>query len=281
MKKVAFGSCQNCASNVSFNFTLELNSFASVICFLRIASLEKVGYERNCLGDASLRECFYSKLFRDLVCNSVALICILLSACAVEAAPKPKPQSLAIPTTTLPSGSVGTTYSATLNATGGTTPYQWSLTSGTLPGGLSLSKAGLISGTPTTSANATSLTFKVTDSNHPVQSKSVTLSLTITPSAVAVTTGSLPSGQVGNAYTANLAANGGTTPYKWSLSSGTLPQGLSLSTSGAITGTPTTAQNVTGLNFLVTDDVVLRAPNRQVGYPQWLSIDGAIDRAAK
>lgn len=191
--------------------------------------------------------------------SAAVLICVFVNISALDAAPKPKPKILSISTTSLPSGTVGTAFSATLTATGGTTPYKWSLTSGTLPAGLSLSTAGPISGTPTAPANAASLTFKVTDSGRPVQSKSVTLTLTITPPALVVTTASLPGGQVGSAYTANLGASGGTAPYRWSLSGGTLPGGLSLSTSGVISGTPTTAQNVTGLSFLVTDS---SAPSR-------------------
>src|ERR1700686_2576513 len=49
---------------------------------------------------------------------------------------------------------------------------------------------------------------------------------------LAITTTSLPNGQVGVAYTATLAATGGTLPYRWSLTSGTLPSsGLSLNVS--------------------------------------------------
>ena len=90
------------------------------------------------------------------------------------------------------------------------------------------------------------------DSSRPTQSSSKTLALTIAPLTLAVTTSSLPDGQVGAAYNAALSAAGGTPPYSWSLS-GTLPAGLSFSTSGAITGTPTTAQITTGLIFTVTD----------------------------
>ena len=90
------------------------------------------------------------------------------------------PTTLSIATTTLPSGQVGTAYSATLAASGGTSPYTWSLTSGTLPAGLTLNAAtGAITGTPTATANATALTFTVTDSSSPTQSKSVSLTLTI------------------------------------------------------------------------------------------------------
>jgi len=163
--------------------------------------------------------------------------------------------ALSITTTSLANGQVGTAYSATLVATGGTTPYTWSLTSGTLPSGLVLnSSTGAITGTPTVTANATPLTFKVTDSSNPVQTKTVNLTLTISASALSLTTTSLPNGLVGTAYSATLMATGGTTPYTWSLTSGTLPSGLTLNAStGAITGTPTVTANATPLTFKVTD----------------------------
>jgi hypothetical protein len=168
------------------------------------------------------------------------------------------PPTLLIITTSLPSGQVGTVYSATLAATGGTTPYSWKLSSGTLPAGLSLNATtGAISGTPTAVASATPLTFTVTDSESPAQTKSITLPLTITGSTgptLAITTTSLPSGQVGAAYSATLSATGGTTPYSWSLASGTLPAGLSLNaTTGMIAGTPTATANASSLTFTVTD----------------------------
>jgi hypothetical protein len=163
--------------------------------------------------------------------------------------------TITITPASLPNGTVGTAYSATLVATGGTAPYTWSLTSGTLPAGLSLNTStGAISGTPTVAINATPLTFKVVDVSNPVLTQTASLTLTIVPAALVVTTSSLPNGQVGTAYSATLAATGGTTPYTWSLTSGTLPAGLSLKAStGAITGTPTTAVNATPLTFTITD----------------------------
>jgi uncharacterized protein DUF4082/Big-like domain-containing protein/putative Ig domain-containing protein len=56
-----------------------------------------------------------------------------------------------------------------------------------------------------------------------------------------VSTTSLPNGTKSVAYTKSLAASGGTSPYSWSLSNGSLPAGLTLSSSGAISGTPTVA----------------------------------------
>jgi hypothetical protein len=92
----------------------------------------------------------------------------------------PPPAPLTITTTSLPNGTAGTAYSATLAATGGTTPYTWSLTSGTLPTGLSLTAStGAIGGTPTQAVSATPLTFMVTDSGIPTQQQSANLRLTI------------------------------------------------------------------------------------------------------
>jgi hypothetical protein len=109
-----------------------------------------------------------------------ALVSMLLALSAADTSAQSGPNPLSIVTTSLPSGQVGTAYSATLAASGGTTPYTWSLTSGTLPAGLTLNAAtGAISGTPTATANAIALTFMVTDSSSPAQSKSVNLTLTI------------------------------------------------------------------------------------------------------
>ena len=160
--------------------------------------------------------------------------------------------ALSISTSTLPNGTVGVAYSQTLTATGGTTPYTWTITSGTLPNGLSLSSSGVISGTPTTAGGLTSITFQVTDSASKTATKA--LSITINSATPSVTTSTLPNGTVSVAYSQTLTATGGTTPYTWSIASGTLPTGLSLSSSGVISGTPTTAGGPTSITFQVTDN---------------------------
>src|SRR5580704_17374669 len=151
--------------------------------------------------------------------------------------------SLSITTTQLPSAQAGSPYKQSLNASGGTTPYKWNLSSGSLPSGLTLSTAGMISGTPTISGT---YTFGVTvvDSATKAQSKSVTYSIVVTPqpsvpTALSISTISLGSGQVGTSYSASLSASGGTPSYTWSLASGRLPAGLTLSSAGVISGTPT------------------------------------------
>lgn len=145
--------------------------------------------------------------------------------------------NLAITTTTLPNGIVGVSYNATLAASGGTPPYTWSLATGSnLPPGLSLGASGTISGTPTTSGPY-SFTIQVRDSG--LQQASRAFNVTIV-SALSITTTSVPNGTVGVAYSVALAASGGTLPYTWSLVVGSLPTGLTLSTSsGTISGTPT------------------------------------------
>jgi hypothetical protein len=57
-------------------------------------------------------------------------------------------------------------------------------------------------------------------------------------STLQITTTQLPGATLSGAYNATLAASGGTTPYTWSLASGSLPNGLTLSSSGSLTGTP-------------------------------------------
>jgi hypothetical protein len=65
--------------------------------------------------------------------------------------------------------------------------------------------------------------------------------LNIQTAALSITTTTLTGGTVSVAYSATLAATGGAPPYTWSLTTGSLPAGLTLNANGSITGTPTTA----------------------------------------
>jgi hypothetical protein len=76
-------------------------------------------------------------------------------------------EPLVITTNALPDGTVGTPYSASLGATGGTPAYTWSLASGSLPSGLSLAPDGTISGTPTGPRGTSTFTVQVTDHTSP------------------------------------------------------------------------------------------------------------------
>jgi plastocyanin domain-containing protein len=169
---------------------------------------------------------------------------------------------LMITTTSLPSGTVGTSYSQAVDVDGVFPPFVWSVVSGSLPPGLSLPTAtagnGTISGTPTT-AGTYSFTVQVTDVIGDMSDQA--LSITIGQPAVplAVTTVSLPGATVGEAYSQALAASGGTSPYTWSVQGGSLPSGLALSNSGTISGTPTAAGTYS-FTVRVTDAAGATAP---------------------
>ncbi len=154
------------------------------------------------------------------------------------------PPALDVRTTTLPSGTEDVLYpNVSLVATGGTAPYSWAVLSGALPSGMSLSSAGVLSGTPT-AAGSFEFVVRVTDAVSATDD-SGTLSLVIASapgSALAVTTTSLPSGDRGVTYpNRTLSATGGTAPYTWTVASGSLPTGLSLSSGGVLSGVPTVA----------------------------------------
>jgi hypothetical protein len=136
-------------------------------------------------------------------------------------------------------GSVGKAYSAAYAVVGGTGPYTYSIVSGSLPAGLSLSSStGTISGTPTVAGTYT-FTAKVVDSKG--KSDTTTCTLTIQPPPITADCGpcSASKATVGTAYSAVMTATGGAGGYTWSITSGSLPPGLTLNTAtGRISGTP-------------------------------------------
>ena len=160
---------------------------------------------------------------------------------------------LAISSNELPSAVVGDPYAFYLGASGGTSPYTWSLTSGSLPPGLNLdASTGAITGTPSMVAQQ-SFTVEAIDSSSTAESASANLSIT-SVAPLSISTTSLPSGLSTSSYAASLTATGGTAPYNWSILSGSLPPGLVLNTStGAITGTPTNAPSLYSFMVQVSD----------------------------
>jgi hypothetical protein len=92
---------------------------------------------------------------------------------------QPAVAQLAITTTALPTGGVGSSYSATLGAQGGVPPYTWSIASGALPGGLTLqATSGAIAGVPNQAENM-SFTAEVTDASVPAHTASEALGISI------------------------------------------------------------------------------------------------------
>ena len=146
-------------------------------------------------------------------------------------------QSLSITTASLPAGSLNSAYTALVAASGGSQPYTFSATG--LPTGLSMNGAGQISGTPKAAGTST-VAVTVTDSTSPTrETATAQFSITVSAPALAVTTIQLPAGTTGNAYLGGLQATGGTPPYRWAVAGGTLPPGVNLDPSGALSGTPT------------------------------------------
>ena len=138
----------------------------------------------------------------------------------------------------LAGGTAGVAYTQPVAATGGFAPFTYSITTGTLPTGLTLSAAGTIIGTPT-SAGASSFTIQAVDSSSTPMKTSAMFTLQIAATPVAITTATVPAALQNLPYSATFAATGGTAPIKFAVSAGTLPAGLTLASTGAITGTPT------------------------------------------
>ncbi|HEY0907620.1 MAG TPA: putative Ig domain-containing protein, partial [Methylophilus sp.] len=136
----------------------------------------------------------------------------------------------------LPAGTGGTSYSSSLSASGGASPYTYAISTGALPAGLSMSAGGVISGTPTV---AGTFNFSVLVTDNLGATTTVSYSLVIAAPTLSIAPTNLTTGTTGTAYTQTLTTTGGTGPYQYAVTSGSLPAGLSLSAAGNLTGTPT------------------------------------------
>lgn len=158
-------------------------------------------------------------------------------------------------------GAVGSIFSVKLQASGGIAPFTWSLGTGTtLPACLSLKSDGTLttaSGTAPTASCAgtyTNLTFKATDSGTATPLSVTSSALTVTIAAApAITFGAAPTatGTFNVAYASAVSASGGAGPLTYSLTGGSLPPNVHLSSAGAIAGTPKAADTGTW-TFAVT-----------------------------
>ena len=149
-----------------------------------------------------------------------------------------------LPITLVAGGTVGQTVRMQLIASGGATPYNWTVQSGSLPSGVSLSGTGLVSGT-LAAPGTFNVTAQVADNTLPAQVKTQKLTLVVAPAPLAILPTAMPAGKVGSPFSAALQVSGGTPSFNWSVTSGSLPQGLTLSTAGVISGTPTASGTAT------------------------------------
>ncbi|MES2313257.1 MAG: autotransporter domain-containing protein [Pseudomonadota bacterium] len=163
--------------------------------------------------------------------NSVAgsqVITLTITGGAISVAPS---------SGSLPNATVYQAYSQTLTASGGTAPYTFSQVSGTAPPtGMSIGSGGTISGTAT-ALGTTSFSVKAQDSAG--VSTQVNYTVQVVVPTITLSPTSLPSAMQNAAYTAQtITASGGSGPYTFAISSGALPSGMTLSSSGTLSGTP-------------------------------------------
>jgi hypothetical protein len=134
-------------------------------------------------------------------------------------------------------GTAGTPFSQTFTQNGGTPPVNFTINSGTLPPGLTLSSSGVLSGTPTGSGTFP-ITVKVTDVGG-CTAVGPTYNLVISCHTVTVINPATSTGTATVAFSQTFTQSGAIGGATFSLNSGTLPTGLSLSSAGVLSGTPT------------------------------------------
>ena len=147
-----------------------------------------------------------------------------------------------ISTTSLPDGQVGALYDQFLQGSTCTGTQNWSVNDpADFPPGLNLSGTGEMNGTPS-SGGTYNFSVHLDDGNGSFMDQSLSVFISGGGGSLGITTTSLPDGIVGGVYSQPLTASGGSQPYSWSLTPGSLPlpDGISLSASGVLSGTPTT-----------------------------------------
>ena len=200
---------------------------------------------------------------------------------------------------TLPTGRWGWPTASRSPPPAGTGTIVFSVLSGTLPAGLTLTSGGLLAGTPTTAGSST-VTIQATDGNGcpGVITYTIVIAAATCP-VITLAPPTLPTGKVGVAYSQQITASGGTGTIVFSVLSGTLPAGLTLTPAGLLAGTPTAVAPVSstvtiqatdgnGCPGVITYTIVIAAatcpvitlapatlPNGTVGVPYSQTITGS------
>jgi hypothetical protein len=200
----------------------------------------------------------------------LAALVLLVSGCAftqqsrppespvpsASPSPSPSPPPLKIASATFHSGEVGIAYApVTLNATGGTTPYTWSVSAGAMPSGLTISTNGTVEGTPK-SAGTFHFTLQVSDAGGSVVTAAKSFGIAKALKATLIPACALRCAvEVGcvNACGKFGSLTGGIGPYTYT-SLGNLPAGVRLS-GLSLVGTFTTAASATVFTVNVTDSL--------------------------
>lgn len=163
---------------------------------------------------------------------------------------------------TLPDASSGSAYSQTFSASGGTAPYRFTIVSGAPPAGMTFNTAtGALTGTPSASGTFPFSVQATDSSTGPGTPFSATnnysLVVNAPPVIIVLSPSTLPNGTSGVNYSQTMVATGGVGPYTFAITSGALPNGITLSSAGVLSGAPTQAG---AFNFTVTatDDLGMK-----------------------
>jgi len=200
----------------------------------------------------------------------------IAGGCSTAPAPPLPPgcPTIALSPSALPGGIANTAYAQSFTASGGVAPYAWTLAGGALPAGLTLTPAGQLSGTPT-AAGSFSFTVRATDANGCFNAVAATLVVAAAPTPpatcppIVLFPATLPGVAVGVPFSQTFTGSGGSGPYSFGVTVGTLPAGLTLSPAGVLSGTVAVA-GVTPFTIRGTDAAgcfVERAFTASVGVP--------------
>lgn len=218
-------------SALSFQIVLEEATGAIVLQYLD-AIAGSVTYDRGASATVGVEDEF-GLAGTQVSYNSAGVSDGSAYRCSNDA---PIPISPTISASTFPDATTGVAYSVPQSASGGVSPYVWSIASGSLPTGLSLSAStGAISGTPS-SASVGIWTFTVKVLGGDGGSSTRTNSIRV-DAPLAITTASLATSTGGASYSQSVTTTGGRAPLSWTLS-GPLPAGVMFS-GGVFQGTPT------------------------------------------
>ena len=145
-----------------------------------------------------------------------------------------------------PTVAIGDPYSSSLSTAGGDAPIAWAISSGALPAGIALdAQTGTVTGAATTIASS-DFVVSATDAKSRTATRPCSIAVTATALSISQPA-ALPDALLGMPYQQTLQATGGRAPYTWSVLSGSLPSGLSLTPAGVISGSATAVgtRNVT------------------------------------
>ncbi|WP_232245825.1 MULTISPECIES: IPTL-CTERM sorting domain-containing protein [Delftia] len=182
-----------------------------------------------------------------------------------------KPPTIVFTPTSLPNGTVGSSYSTTVSASGGMAPYSYTITAGTLPIGLSLNTStGVISNTPY-SSGTTDLTITATDTNGATGSRAYTFTINAQAPVAGAVSATVAANSSANPITLNLSGGAATSVAIASAAS----HGTATASGTSITYTPTagysgpdsftyTATNATGTSSAATVSINVSAPTLAV-----------------